>query len=207
MTNASLYIVSAPSGAGKTSLVKALAGRMPGLRVSVSHTTRPPRPGEIDGSHYHFVSRAVFRQMLEQARFIESAEVFGNHYGTDRAWVMEQLAAGIDVILEIDWQGAQQAREHFPAGVGIFILPPARAVLRQRLAQRGQDSAEIIAQRFASAVAEMSHYTEYDYLIVNDEFEAALSDLQAIVRSRRLSQNRQAEALAPLLAELLEEHP
>jgi len=198
-----LYTVSAPSGAGKTSLVHALIRHCSDLHVSVSHTTRAMRPGEEDGVNYHFVSRESFTAMLEQAEFLEHAEVFGNLYGTSQSWVQRQLAAGIDVILEIDWQGAQQVKRLMPDTRSIFILPPSRATLQQRLNARGQDDSAIIAARMAEAVEEMSHYVEGDYLVINNDFEQALLELQAIISSQRLRTSRQQQALGPLLQELL----
>jgi guanylate kinase len=203
MSSGILYIVSAPSGAGKTSLVKALTERMPQVRVSVSHTTRGMRPGETDGVNYHFVDRARFQQMLTHDDFLEHAEVFGNLYGTSRAWVERTLAEGYDLILEIDWQGAQQVRRLMPQARSIFILPPTREALRQRLTGRGQDSTEIIERRLREAVNEMRHHAEYDYLVINDEFSHALVDLEAIFRAGQLQQIKQGERHAGLLAELL----
>ena len=199
-----LYTVSAPSGAGKTSLVNALIARCNQLRVSVSHTTRPQRPGEQDGINYHFVDEAAFLGMLEQAAFLEHARVFGNLYGTSQAWVEEQLAAGTDVILEIDWQGAEQVKRLLPATRAIFILPPSRQALEQRLTGRGQDDPAIIAGRMAQAVEEMSHYIESDFLVVNNDFEQALAELEAIVVCQRLQTMRQREALTDLLRNLLD---
>lgn len=198
-----LYTVSAPSGAGKTSLVNALLERCPGLRVSVSHTTRPMRPGEVNGINYHFVDEAVFAAMLERNEFLEHARVFGNLYGTSRLWVEEQLAAGIDVILEIDWQGARQIKHLMPATRAVFILPPSRRTLRQRLTSRGQDDDAVIEARMAEAVEEMSHYVEGDFLVINEEFDRALEELQAIVTCHRLVVERQCQALGDLLRELL----
>jgi guanylate kinase len=199
-----LYTVSAPSGAGKTSLVNALLARCNRLRVSVSHTTRPQRPGEQDGVNYHFVDEAAFLDMLEQAAFLEHARVFGNLYGTSQAWVEEQLAAGTDVILEIDWQGAEQVKRLLPATRAIFILPPSRQALEQRLTGRGQDDPAIIATRMAQAVEEMSHYVESDFLVVNNDFEQALTELEAIVVCQRLQTTRQQEVLTGLLRNLLD---
>ncbi|MDP4652380.1 MAG: guanylate kinase [Haliea sp.] len=198
-----LYTVSAPSGAGKTSLVNALLERSPSLQVSVSHTTRAQRPGEQDGVNYHFVDEAQFLGMLEEAAFLEHARVFGNLYGTSQAWVEAQLAAGTDVILEIDWQGAAQVKRLLPATCGIFILPPSREALQQRLTGRGQDGPAVIASRLAEAVEEMSHYVQSDYLLVNNVFEDALAELDAIVLSQRLRTPRQEELLSPLLQDLL----
>ena len=198
-----LFTVSAPSGAGKTSLVNALIQRDSRLRVSVSHTTRPRRPGERDGVNYHFVGEQVFRDMLKRAEFLEHAQVFGNLYGTSQTWVEQQLAAGLDVILEIDWQGAQQVKRLIPGTRAIFILPPSRATLLQRLTARGQDDNAIIDARMAEAVEEMSHYVEGDYLVVNQDFDVALAELQAIFTCQRLRTSRQQTELAQLLQDLL----
>lgn len=199
-----LFIISAPSGAGKTSLVNRLIEITPGITVSVSHTTRPPRPGEQDGVHYHFVSLATFEDMLKADAFLESALVFGNRYGTSRAAVLDQLQNDQDVILEIDWQGAQQVREQMAESASIFILPPSRDALRQRLTGRDQDSAEVIDRRMAAALDELSHYAEFDYLVINDEFATALDELRAIViaqRQRRAAQlQRRRELLQALLS-------
>ncbi len=181
-----LYIISAPSGAGKTSLVKALLERIDDVTVSVSHTTRAPRPGEQDGVDYHFTAHDDFEQLVADGGFLEHARVFDHYYGTRRATVIEQLEAGRDVILEIDWQGARLVRAAFPQAVGVFILPPDRAALQERLRGRGQDSDEVIARRMQDAVSEMSHYDEYQYLIINDAFDAALVDLAALFRALRL---------------------
>jgi guanylate kinase len=189
-----LYTVSAPSGAGKTSLVKALVERCPDLRVSISHTTRPMRPAEEDGVNYHFVSERVFMAMLERTEFLEHARVFGNFYGTSGVWVDEQLRQGLDVILEIDWQGAQQVKR---------LLPETRETLLQRLKQRGQDGPAIIESRMSAAVEEMSHYVESDFLVINDEFEQALKELETIVASQRLCTPRQSAGLAGMLEDLL----
>ncbi len=198
-----LFIVSAPSGAGKTSLVRALLESVPGVTVSVSYTTRPMRPGESDGVDYHFVDRARFRAMIEADEFLEYAEVFGNYYGTARRTVDQALAEGEDVLLEIDWQGARQVRARSAECVGVFILPPSRTVLEQRLRARGQDDEAVIAQRMSKAVDEMSRYEEYDYLVVNDDFQLALADLQTIVRARRLRTAVQAQRHRALLRALL----
>lgn len=198
-----LYVISAPSGAGKTSLVNALVAQTEGIKVSVSHTTRAIRPGEQDGVNYHFVDKDQFQTMLGNADFLEHAEVFGNFYGTSKTWVDEQLKSGVDVILEIDWQGAAQVRRLLPDTVGIFILPPSKEALKKRLTGRGQDSAEVIANRMAQAHREMSHHVEYDYLIVNDQFDVALQQLQSIVISERLRINRQLTQQAKLLQDLL----
>lgn len=198
-----LYTVSAPSGAGKTSLVAALVAGDPGLRVSVSHTTRERRPGEADGVNYHFVSHELFDAMLARNDFLECATVFGNRYGTSRAQVLHNLAIGIDVILEIDWQGARQVRERVAAAQSIYILPPSRATLEARLRTRNQDDDEVIANRMREAVSEMSHHGEADYIIVNDRFESALDDLRAILRTNRLRCPAQTVRLDGLIANLL----
>ena len=198
-----LYVVSAPSGAGKTSLVAALADAEPRVHVSVSHTTRPRRPGEQDGVDYHFVSDEAFAALVEADAFLEHAEVFDRRYGTTREAVARHLAAGDDVVLEIDWQGAAQVRARHPGTVGIFILPPSRESLAERLAGRGQDSEEVIARRMADAVAEMSHWEEFDYLVINDAFDSALADLRAIVRAGSLARPRQGARHARLIASLL----
>ena len=198
-----LYTVSAPSGAGKTSLVNALIDSCEDLRVSVSHTTRAKRPGETDGVDYHFTSEQAFLAMLEQASFLEHANVFGNLYGTSQRWVEDQLSAGTDVILEIDWQGAAQVKRLRPATRAIFILPPSRETLLQRLTSRGQDDAATIDGRMAQAVEEMSHYVESDFLVVNDDFDQALAGLRAIIDCLRLATDKQTASLEPLLSSLL----
>ena len=198
-----LFVVSAPSGAGKTSLLKALIPSDPQLRLSVSHTTRAPRPGEQDGVHYHFVDRPQFEQMVAEGAFLEHAQVFDNLYGTAEATVRDLLAGGHDAVLEIDWQGARQVRKRFPDAVGIFIVPPSVAALRERLGGRGQDSLEVIERRMRDARRELSHYGEYDYLVVNDVFERALDDLRAIVVAERLRRPRQEAALGANLTEML----
>ena len=202
-TTGTLYIVSAPSGAGKTSLVKALIDACDSIRVSVSHTTRAMRPGEIDGVNYHFVSHQQFGQMRDQGEFLEQAQVFDNFYGTSQRALEKTLAEGYDLILEIDWQGAQQVRKLMPQAQSIFILPPTQEALRQRLNNRGQDSEEIIERRMRDAVSEMSHYIEYNYVVINDDFATALDDLKAIFRANQLRQEAQQERHQPLLRELL----
>lgn len=203
LATGTLYIVSAPSGAGKTSLVKALLDSDARIRVSVSHTTRAMRPGEQDGVNYHFVDHAGFSAMIERGEFLEHAQVFDNLYGTSQVWVEQTLAAGSDLILEIDWQGAQQVRRLMPEARSIFILPPTQEALRHRLTNRGQDSAEIIERRMRDAVSEMSHYVEYDYLVINDDFAHALDDLKSIFRANQLDSAQQAKRHAGLLSELL----
>ncbi|WP_065758149.1 guanylate kinase [Pseudomonas defluvii] len=198
-----LYIISAPSGAGKTSLVKALIDAEPSIRVSVSHTTRAMRPGEENGVNYHFVDRAEFIRMTEHGDFLEQAEVFGNLYGTSQSTLQQTLDEGHDLILEIDWQGAEQVRKQMPQARSIFILPPSQQALRQRLTNRGQDSDEIIEGRMREAVSEMSHYNEYDFVIINDDFAMALEDLKAIFRANRLQQKSQQQRHSELLKQLL----
>jgi guanylate kinase len=198
-----LYTVSAPSGAGKTSLVKALLDQCPELQVSVSHTTRAQRPGEINGVNYHFIDRAEFTSMIDRGEFLELAEVFGNLYGTSQRWVEETLIAGRDVILEIDWQGAQQIRRLMPDSISIFILPPSLKALQERLQGRGQDDSVVIEKRMAQAHDEIAHYTEADYLVVNDVFDKALADLTAIIRAQTLQLKYQLGNLQRLLSDLL----
>ncbi len=198
-----LYIISAPSGAGKTSLVRQLLSRDSQVRVSVSHTTRAMRSGEANGVDYNFVTLAEFNDMIDQGQFLESAEVFDNKYGTSQTWVKQQLDQGIDVILEIDWQGAQQVRRLMPEAISIFILPPSREALRERLTGRGQDDVSVIERRMADAVNEMSHYAEYDYLVINDAFEQALGELQAVLVARRLRQSAQQRRQQALITALL----
>ncbi|MAE39885.1 MULTISPECIES: guanylate kinase [Psychrobacter] len=187
----SLFIITAASGTGKTSLVKQLLATTNDLTVSISHTTRAPRPGEIDGHHYHFIDKEVFVSAIGEGKFLEHAEVFGNYYGTAEASVRAQLEAGIDVILEIDWQGALQVKKIFTDATMIFILPPSLSTLRQRLAGRAQDSAEVIEQRLAGAVTEMAQYVHFDYVIINDNFEVALTELKAIIVADRQTLSRQ----------------
>jgi guanylate kinase len=202
-TCGTLYIVSAPSGAGKTSLIKALVDSQAQIRVSVSHTTRAMRPGEVDGVNYYFSERQAFIEMLERDDFLEHAEVFGNLYGTSQRWLEQTLREGLDLILEIDWQGAQQVRRLMPQAKSIFILPPTPEALRQRLTNRGQDSDDIIDVRMREAVSEMSHYVEYDYIVINDEFTRALDDLKAIFRANQLLQIPQQQRFSDLLCQLL----
>jgi len=189
----SLFIVSAPSGAGKTTLVKMLLERDGGIQLSVSYTTRAPRPGEQDGREYHFIDVQAFLAMRENGDFLESAEVHGNYYGTSRRWIVEQMAAGRDVLLEIDWQGAQQVRGLFHGCIGIFILPPSVEDLERRLRGRGQDSEAVIARRVAAALVEMHHVGEFDYVIINNKLPEAIEDLQTVVRATRLRTASQLE--------------
>lgn len=200
-----LFVVSAPSGAGKTSLVKALLARDPALAVSISHTTRKPRPHEVDGREYHFVSIPEFQELIARGAFLEHAQVFDNYYGTSRETVERLLSAGTDVVLEIDWQGAQQVRRAMPDSVSIFILPPSRRALEERLTQRQTDSPEVIARRLRDAVADMRRYSEFDYVVVNDRFEQAVEELASIVAGRGEALRRDRESLAPLLRQLLAE--
>jgi len=196
-----LYIVSAPSGAGKTSLVKALLKADPVIHLSISYTTRAPRPGETDGRDYHFVDRERFQAMLADSEFLEHAEVYGNFYGTSKGRIAHDLHTGHDVLLEIDWQGATQVKRHFPEAASIFILPPSFNALRTRLKGRGQDSDEIIERRLAAAADDVSHAGAFDYIIVNDDFDHALADLVAITRSIRLEGPRQLKRHAALFEE------
>jgi guanylate kinase len=199
-----LFIVSAPSGAGKSSLITALLKDKPqDMQVSVSHTTRAPRPGEIDGQHYHFVSVEQFKALIANNAFFEWAEVFGNFYGTSRQVIENTLSLGIDVFLDIDWQGAEQVKKIMPEAIGVFILPPSKAELERRLTGRGQDSSEVISARMAQAVSEMSHYNEYDFVIINDNFEQALTDLKSIIFSQRLTCASQCHTHNDMLVDLL----
>jgi guanylate kinase len=181
-----LFIISSPSGGGKTSLVKALLEAEPGMRLSVSYTTRPPRPGEVHGRAYHFVTLPEFERLLEAGEFLENAVIYGNRYGTSRKWIEREQAGGHDVLLEIDWQGAQQVRRLMRQVVSIFILPPSLEVLESRLKGRGQDSPEAVARRLAAARDEIGHVNEYDYVIINEDFDRAAVDLRSIVRAERL---------------------
>jgi guanylate kinase len=198
-TFGNLFIVTAPSGAGKTSLVRALLQRDPQVRLSISYTTRAPRPGEQHGVDYCFVDEAEFMRMLEAGEFLESALVHGARYGTSQGWVQEVLQHGEDLLLEIDWQGAAQVRNLFPYAVSIFILPPSQEALHERLTKRGQDSAEVIARRLANAREEISHVSEFDYVIINEHFDEALQDMQAIIRSRRLKTEKQLRRHAEMI--------
>jgi len=198
-----LFVVSAASGAGKTSLVKALLERDPSLRLAVSFTTRAPRPGERDGVHYHFVDSSKFQHMVGAGEFLEHAQVFGNRYGTAESSVRFELEAGRTLLLEIDWQGARQVRERFPQTVSIFVLPPSASALEQRLRGRGSDSDQVISARMAEARAEMSHYREYDYLVVNDVFDTALQELACLITAERLRRCSSEVRLGSLLTELV----
>jgi guanylate kinase len=197
----SLFVVVAPSGAGKTSLVAELLARESNIKLSISYTTRAPREGEAHGREYHFVSRDAFEKMIASGDFLEHANVYGNYYGTSRRWIESELAGDHDVLLEIDWQGARQVRTLFPAMVGIFILPPSLSELKRRLESRGKDAPEVIARRLAGARDEVSHVLEFEYIIVNESFESAVSDLQAVVRASRVARGRQSARLASLLDE------
>jgi guanylate kinase len=201
-----LFIVSAPSGAGKSSLIKAFLNEKHDYpaQVSISHTTRLPRPGEVDGEHYHFVDKAEFKKMIADNAFFEWAEVFGNYYGTSRHAIADSLAQGIDVLLDIDWQGARQVRQNTRDALGIFILPPSRDELETRLNKRGQDSEESIAKRMREAQSEMVHYNEYEYLIVNNDFDIALQELSAIVLAARNKREKQAIKYDKIIKALLE---
>lgn len=189
--NGNLFIVCAPSGAGKTSLVSELLKAEPRVKLSVSYTTRDPRPGEVDGRDYHFVSRQEFTRMLDSGEFLESALVHGNYYGTSQSWIAAQRANDCDILLEIDWQGAAQVRRLITPTVGIFILPPSRQALLARLQGRGQDAGDVIARRVAMARTEIGHVAEFEYVIINDNFDEAVKDLVSIVRSQRLTASSQ----------------
>lgn len=205
MSLGNLYILSAPSGAGKSSLINALLADLPRneVRLSISHTTRNPRPGEEEGVHYYFTTHAEFEALIEKEHFLEWAEVFGNYYGTSLPMIEKSLEQGIDVFLDIDWQGAKQIRQKLPNVKTIFILPPSREELRKRLVGRGQDSEETIAKRMAEAESEMSHYNEFDYVIVNDNFQQALSELKAILTAERLKLSSQEIRHKALIEQLL----
>jgi guanylate kinase len=200
--NGNVFIICAPSGAGKTSLVAELLRRDRNARLSVSHTTRAPRPGEQDGRDYHFVSRTAFEAMIERGEFLESAEVHGNLYGTSQGWIDEQRANDVDLVLEIDWQGAQQVRKLIPDAVGIFILPPSPDTLRRRLIDRGQDSDAVIERRLRAARGEIAHLAEFDYVIINNSFDDAIEDLVSIVRSTRLRIDAQVSRHSDLINSL-----
>ena len=198
-----LYVVAAPSGAGKTTLVRLLLEQEPAVHLSISFTTRAPRSGEENGREYHFVAVDRFKSMISAGDFLEWAEVHGNYYGTSQKWIADQLAAGHDVLLEIDWQGAQQVRAVFPQAIGVFILPPSMEELTRRLTGRGTDSPEVITRRLAAAQAEMRHVDEFDYVIINDSLEQALDDLRAVVRASRLNLNAQRARHAALFARMI----
>jgi guanylate kinase len=201
MIAGNLFIVAAPSGAGKTSLVRELLARDGRVRLSVSYTTRAARPGEEDGRDYHFVSREQFSAMRDAGEFLESAEVYGNFYGTSAQWIRSAIAAGDDILLEIDWQGAAQVRRLFAQAIGVFIVPPSLDVLHQRLTGRGQDSSEVIERRMAAAREDISHVGEFDYVIINDDFSVAVEDLSAVFRAQRLTATRQLAQHAPLFTQ------
>jgi len=203
MSQGTLFVVSAPSGAGKTSLVRKLRSQVGGLSVSVSHTTRPKRPAETEGVDYFFTLRETFEEMATAGAFLEYAQVFGNYYGTAHASVETLLSSGKDVLLEIDWQGARQIKEQMPDCQTLFILPPSREALSQRLYGRGQDDEETIARRMRDAISEMSHYAEYDYLIINDEFESAVAELRTIILASRLRTHVQSIRNKGLIANLI----
>jgi guanylate kinase len=198
-----LYVVAAPSGGGKTSIVNALLDQEAGIQLSVSFTTRAPRPGEVDGVHYHFVDEPQFMALMESGEFLENAHVHGNWYATSSTWLQQQVASGHDVLLEIDWQGAAQVRGLIPSSVHLFILPPSLSVLRERLEKRGQDSPDVIARRLDAAQEEMRHCNEFDYVIINQDFATAVADLAAVIRASRLRSAQQRVRHAGLVASLL----
>lgn len=202
MDQGNLFVVTAPSGAGKTSLVRELLAVDTHVKLSVSYTTRPPRPGEKDGHDYHFVSRETFEAMLGRGDFLESAEVYGNYYGTSQVWITETMQSGKDILLEIDWQGAAQVRKLFPKSIGIFILPPSLETLRQRLTARGQDSADVIERRMRVAQEDVSHVGEFEYVIINHIFAEAVADLCAVFRAERLKITRQLARHSDLMTNL-----
>ncbi len=208
-TPGNLYIVAAPSGAGKSSLIKAFlenhTDKDHPAQVSVSHTTRNPRPGEIDGKHYHFVSKETFQQLIKEEAFFEWAQAFDNYYGTAKRNITETLQHGVDVFLDIEWQGARQVKALLPDTKTIFIAPPSKQELRKRLKARGQDSDEVIEKRMAQAVSEISHYHEFDYIIINDDFDTALAELEAIVCANRLRKEKQILRYQGLFSSLLDE--
>lgn len=197
------YVIAAPSGTGKTSLVRSLVTSVNDLQISISHTTRPLRPGDVEGKDYYFISEATFVKMIAEQAFLEYATIYHYHYGTSREWILQQLQAGIDVVLEIDWQGAQQIRCLFPDSILIFIIPPSLETLRQRLQNRRQDDAGVIDIRMDNAQNEIRHYIEFDYLVINDQFEQALADLRHIILAERLRSSVQKIKHQELLADLL----
>jgi len=197
-----LFVISAPSGAGKTSLVHALLNINPQIRLSISYTTRDPRPGEHDGKDYHFIDRETFLAMVKRGEFMESAEVYGNFYGTSQTWISQENAIGNDVLLEIDWQGAAQVRRLFPDCISIFILPPSREVLEQRLKGRGKDNAEVIAKRMAAVREDVAHVAEFDYVIINDNLNVALRELNAVILSAKLAGTKQLSRYQDLINQL-----
>ncbi len=203
MKRGRLYVISAPSGAGKTSLVKALLASEPNLRLSISHTTRTRRPTEVEGREYHFVSKPQFQELAARGEFLEHARVFDNNYGTSRGFVESQLAQGHDVLLEIDWQGAQQVRRAMPDCISIFVLPPARQALAERLARRATDTPAVIRRRLQDAASDMAHYDEFDYVVVNDDFDRAVADLRRIIRGEGADLKSDRTELKALLGELL----
>lgn len=207
MAAGSLFIVAAPSGAGKTTLVRQLLAHDPAVQLSISYTTRAPRSGEQNGREYHFVDAGEFRVMRERGDFLEWAEVHGNFYGTSRIWLAEQMQAGRDMLLEIDWQGAQQVKKQFPEAVGIFILPPSLAELERRLRGRGTDSEEVISRRLTAAVGEMRHVDEFDFAIINNDLDEALKDLAAAVRAARLRCARQRARYPEVFAQIFDPIP
>lgn len=205
MSLGNLYIISAPSGAGKSSLINALLSELPNneVQLSISHTTRQPRPNEEHGIHYYFTTKEEFEKLIRQDHFLEWAEVFGNYYGTSLPMIEQSLQQGIDIFLDIDWQGARQIRQKLPNVKTIFILPPSKQELEKRLIGRGQDSLDVIQKRMDKAISEMSHYNEFDYLIINDDFQVALTQLKQILVAERLKQPVQAERHHPLIKQLL----
>ncbi len=200
MSRGNIYVVTAPSGTGKTTLVRALLAADPKVQLSVSFTTRPPRAGEVNGKDYNFVSREEFERMIADCALLEHAEVFGNYYGTSQVWIESMLAQGQDILLEIDWQGAQQVRRLLPEAIGIFILPPSLATLEERLRGRGKDSEEVILRRLSAAREEISHVDEFDYVVINDHLDEALHDLVAIVRAERLKLGKQSTVHQAMIA-------
>ncbi len=197
-----LFVISAPSGAGKTSLVKALTDSEPGITVSISHTTRQKRPDEVEGINYYFITETEFQRMINQGDFLEYATIFHHHYGTSHTWVEETLAKGLDVILEIDWQGSQQIKAKFPDCISIFVLPPSLTELSARLHKRNQDKPEVIKERLADARDTITHVNEFDYIVINEDFNRAVNDLKVITEAGRLLKKRQVEQYADLLNEL-----